>query len=380
LSIIIHTQAYNGEKTLRRSIESILQQTYSDFLYYISDNASTDETAAIISEYASKDKRIVPIFNKTNEFYAYHNVVKDCCRKHPDSYWTMLDADDEYLPEFLEKMLGFIQKNDLDLAACGFTAINEESKQELGSRQIPHNMIITGAGFCSLFNQYHMFMRNVCAKLFSLQLLSKCTFETVKRMPSYGGDTIFTTEAFSKAERVGIIKGSLHNVYYVPTSISSKWEPNRADSNYIRDDFTRAFLMDKCGEISAENEKFLHGVYAASVIETLPVLLNPKLELEFIERANYILGIVEHEKTQALLREYAYESSLDEKLRVPICNWLLSKDDSRHISGATLTAEIILLIYPRLSILADVDTLINLIIQTPEMVKQLLDEYRKQDL
>jgi len=375
MDVIIHTQVYNGEKTLRRTIESVLKQTYTDFLYYISDNASTDGTVDIIKEYAAKDKRIIPGYNETNEFYAYHDNVRHCCHKHPDGYWAMLDADDEYVPEFLEKMLAFINEYDLEIAACGFTAINEESGQIIGERTLPENMILTDEAFCEDFSKYHTFMRNVCAKLFSLKLLSKCTFETVKRMPSYGGDTIFATEAFGNAKRVGIIEGSLHNVYYLPTSISTKWEPNRADSIHIRDDFTREFLIKKCGTVSPKNENFLHGVYFGSVTESLPILFNPLLDMGFSARTGYMKDILLHEKTQELLKAYAKESILDEKLRLPVVDWLLSQEDCKTQDGAEQAADILFAMYPRLTDLTGRDEVIRLILYSPQIVIQILTEY-----
>ena len=377
MDVIMHTQVYNGEKTLRRAIESVLRQTYPDFLYYISDNSSTDATAAIIAEYASRDKRIIAIYNKSNEFYAYHNVVRNCCRMYPDGYWAMLDDDDEYAPEFLEKMLAYIQKNDLNVAACGFTEFSEKTGSIVEYRQVSEDMIITGTGFCEHFHEYHVFMRNVCSKLFSLQLLSKCTFETVKNMPSYGGDTIFSIEAFGVAERVGIISGSLHNVFYRQASISRKWEHNRADSNYICDDFRRAFLMNKCGQISRENEEYLQGVYAGSLVEVLLILLNPTLEMEFADKVQNLKSIMEHEKTRKLFREYSYDKGIIEKLRTPVTGWLLTQNECRNADVVGEALDIFSVMYPQLDIITDKNTLAQLITGMPEMAMQILGEYNK---
>ena len=68
--IIVLTIAYNAENTLARTIESILSQTYGDFRYYALDNASTDSTYDIISEYADKDERITALKNEINIFRA----------------------------------------------------------------------------------------------------------------------------------------------------------------------------------------------------------------------------------------------------------------------------------------------------------------------
>jgi len=49
---------YNGEKDIRRLLDSLLAQDFSDFEIVISDNASTDRTGEICQEYASQDTRI----------------------------------------------------------------------------------------------------------------------------------------------------------------------------------------------------------------------------------------------------------------------------------------------------------------------------------
>ena len=59
--IYIYTCAYNAKKTLRTAVNSILNQTYTDFIYYILDNGSIDYTKKIIEEYANQDERVTPL-------------------------------------------------------------------------------------------------------------------------------------------------------------------------------------------------------------------------------------------------------------------------------------------------------------------------------
>src|SRR5207302_9439263 len=49
---------YNGGDALRRTIDSLLGQTFGNIELHISDNASTDETSAICADYASADPRV----------------------------------------------------------------------------------------------------------------------------------------------------------------------------------------------------------------------------------------------------------------------------------------------------------------------------------
>lgn len=57
---------YNGEKYLRQSIESVLNQTFKDWNLIIVDDCSTDSSTDIMNEYAKADGRIQVIHNKVN--------------------------------------------------------------------------------------------------------------------------------------------------------------------------------------------------------------------------------------------------------------------------------------------------------------------------
>jgi glycosyltransferase involved in cell wall biosynthesis len=57
-TVSVGLAVYNGENYLSEAIDSILNQTFTDFELIISDNASTDRTAKICQDYASRDPRI----------------------------------------------------------------------------------------------------------------------------------------------------------------------------------------------------------------------------------------------------------------------------------------------------------------------------------
>ena len=67
LKVSIVMSVYNGEKYLKNSIESILDQTYKDFEFLIIDDCSSDKTVDILKEYQALDRRIKLYFNKENK-------------------------------------------------------------------------------------------------------------------------------------------------------------------------------------------------------------------------------------------------------------------------------------------------------------------------
>ncbi|MBO5321493.1 MAG: glycosyltransferase family 2 protein [Clostridia bacterium] len=115
---------YNGQKYIKKQIDSILNQTFSDFLLYIRDDGSTDNTVNIIKEY--KDERICLIcaenVGPAESFFDLLRQVDDC------EYIFFCDQDDEWYPDKIELMLREIEKYDEPtMVFSDFTMIDENS-------------------------------------------------------------------------------------------------------------------------------------------------------------------------------------------------------------------------------------------------------------
>ena len=292
---IIYTTAYNAEKTIRRAIDSVLNQTHTDFIYYVLDNAATDSTYEIIKEYAKHDKRIVPLHNEKswggNGIYeVLKNYSKDC-------YFCALDADDEYAPDFLEKMLLFIKNENLDIAACGSNFVDMQTNKHLGMRLLKNNLILDGEEFDRYFPTYHQFMRTIWGKVYSVSVLHRSKFKKYT-LHGYGYDTLFATNAFYNANRVGIISETLHKYYISSKSVSYQFEQGRISSDRILFDAAWDFLTSKCGAVSADNLNFLRMVYLNAIRDTLNVLINTQINLS--DKLDYLLDIFQNQHTQEL--------------------------------------------------------------------------------
>jgi glycosyltransferase involved in cell wall biosynthesis len=103
--VSIVTPIYNGEKYLAECIESVLEQTYSNWEYIILDNCSTDDSVEIAKHYAGKDGRIKVLTNDT--FLEQIPNWNESMRKISDDskYCKVVHADDCILPECLERMV-----------------------------------------------------------------------------------------------------------------------------------------------------------------------------------------------------------------------------------------------------------------------------------
>lgn len=89
--------AYNSEKYIAEAIESILNQTFTDFEFIIINDGSTDGTSKIVRKYATRDPRIKFIDNKRNQgLIAVLNQGLDLCT---GEYIARMDSDDISRPE-----------------------------------------------------------------------------------------------------------------------------------------------------------------------------------------------------------------------------------------------------------------------------------------
>jgi glycosyltransferase involved in cell wall biosynthesis len=113
--VTIGLPVYNSEKHLEQSLQSLLTQTYADFFLIISDNASTDGTAAICSKLAGADSRIKYFRNETNigNPRNFNRIAQLTTTK----YLKWSTADDFWKPNFLELALE-VMEGDSTIALC----------------------------------------------------------------------------------------------------------------------------------------------------------------------------------------------------------------------------------------------------------------------
>ena len=104
--ITVLMSVYNGMPYLKDAIDSILQQTFTDFKFLIFDDASTDETSQVLAQYAQKDNRIQIVTNDRN-YGLGANLAKGV--EMAQTPWiARMDADDIALPKRLEMQFKYL--------------------------------------------------------------------------------------------------------------------------------------------------------------------------------------------------------------------------------------------------------------------------------
>jgi glycosyltransferase involved in cell wall biosynthesis len=125
--VTIGLPVYNGENYLAETLDSLLDQSYTDFELIISDNASTDSTEAICRRYAAQDARIRYYRSEQNHGAAWnYNRVFELAT---GEYFKWAAHDDLCAPTFLERCVAVLEQNpDVVLAFARTQAINDKGE------------------------------------------------------------------------------------------------------------------------------------------------------------------------------------------------------------------------------------------------------------
>jgi glycosyltransferase involved in cell wall biosynthesis len=125
---------FNGDDYIEQVIDSILSQTYTDFEFVISDNASTDRTEEICRSYAAKDPRIKYFRNPKNigatqNWYRVLDLASG-------EYFASVAHDDLYAPDYMEKCISVLDRDPSIIVCYSKTSIIDEQGCPLEDNRI----------------------------------------------------------------------------------------------------------------------------------------------------------------------------------------------------------------------------------------------------
>ena len=137
LSVLL--SAYNAEKYVKEAVESILNQTFTDFELLIADDGSKDGTRDIIDSYTG-DIRIKIHHNEVN--LGKTTTINKLFQASIGEYITIHDADDISLNSRFAIQLNYLNSNDnLIMCGCNFMSFTEDGFNSIGSLEIDYSKI-----------------------------------------------------------------------------------------------------------------------------------------------------------------------------------------------------------------------------------------------
>lgn len=116
VSIVMPT--YNSARFVADAIESVLNQSYSNWELLITDDCSSDNTCCVVQEYAKKDSRIhlFRLPKNSGAALARNNSIKEAKGR----FIAFIDSDDWWYPDKLESQLYFMLRNNVEFCFSAF--------------------------------------------------------------------------------------------------------------------------------------------------------------------------------------------------------------------------------------------------------------------
>tara|TARA_R110001606_G_scaffold176841_3_gene323368 strand:+ start:8513 stop:9481 length:969 start_codon:yes stop_codon:yes gene_type:complete len=268
---------FNREKTLARSVQSIIAQTYKDWMLMIVDDGSTDNSPEVIKRLVAEDDRIR---SKSNTEYSHSCAGARLAGliDKTGKYVAFLDSDDTWPEYHLEEFVEFLESNiDVDYVFGDIKRVNQWGKTLVGSKfkdenGIPLELEITWDGIwgkISLNNSTEIAIKSRFNSGMHTALFKKHFFDKVPLRDVYGcEDALLTMESLNKGMHI-VICNKIHLNYLVHdenvSSVGTNMSFEHSEKNSLSEiDFYENLIplyinLNKCEDNARMNK--LAGLY-----------------------------------------------------------------------------------------------------------------------
>lgn len=172
LSIIV--PVYKVEPYLRRCVDSILAQTFTDFELILVDDGSPDGCPAICDEYAEKDSRVKVIHKGNGGLSDARNAGLDVAQ---GEYIGFVDSDDLIKPDMYSNLIKLARETRADIVVCGIEVIDEDGNKEMNW---PETLVSGVYSSDELINNFSyissQIMPSVANKIFARKIFAELRF------------------------------------------------------------------------------------------------------------------------------------------------------------------------------------------------------------
>ena len=201
ISIIV--PVFNVENYIKRCLDSIANQSFSDFEVILVDDGSTDKSGIICDNYATKDSRFRVVHQNNGGVSVARNTGLDIAQ---GQYYSFIDSDDWIEKTMYEDMLSISIKNNADIVVCDYRQENGNDYTEvLCEKEMSQEEL-----FLDVFGTPSLLIGACWNKLFSKSCVKDLRFNA--ELTNYE-DTLFLCECYMRCKKAIYLKKK----YYVTT-------------------------------------------------------------------------------------------------------------------------------------------------------------------
>ena len=202
VSVIV--PVYKVEQVVKNCIESILNQTFTDFELILVDDGSPDNCPKMCDDYAEKDSRIKVVHKENGGLSDARNVGMEVAT---GEYVSFIDSDDYISLDFYETLLETIVDNDSDIVECSVVKFYENEKFDEYSDDLKVTNYETVDALDGLISE-NPFKQHVWNKLYK----SSVALDIPYAVGKLNEDEFWTYQVFGKAKKVTRINKTMY--YY----------------------------------------------------------------------------------------------------------------------------------------------------------------------
>ena len=195
ISIII--PVYNSEKYLKKCLDSILRQTYTNIEIILVDDGSTDNSRIVCLDYMKMDKRIKYIKKKNGGVSSARNVgLKELTGK----YVLFIDSDDYIDETMVKKLYDSLTLYDSDMSMCNIYKVDEQGKVFFKTFNSDKELITGKECMYNIFNYENAYCYPI-NKLFNVSFLQKNNIKFDEKL-HFMEDFYFVCEVIEKTKKI----------------------------------------------------------------------------------------------------------------------------------------------------------------------------------
>jgi len=246
ISIIV--PVYKVEPYIHRCVDSILNQTFTDFELILVDDGSPDNCGVICDEYATKDSRIHVIHQENGGLSAARNSGIDWVFQNSDSeYFSFIDSDDWVHPRYIELLYTGICKYNANISQCLFLETDGNTASESVGEEIVS--MPPDEEYLNCYNPH------AWGKLYKRKCFEGLRYPDGKLFE----DVAIWYKLLFCEEKIVIVKSQLY--YYLireGSIVNSNWTPAHLDQVYAWEEqlvFLRTYPNQKV--YTAANKRYL---------------------------------------------------------------------------------------------------------------------------
>lgn len=213
ISIIV--PIYNAEATLKKCVDSLVNQSYKGIEILLVNDGSTDNSSSICQEFADKYASVL-YFSKENS--GVSDTRNYGLNKAKGEYIMFVDSDDFVDTNICERLINSAAINGSDLVACGYNVSAGDGYENVIEPCL--DKAFTQKNYNYFLLNENKVMGSVWRLLIKRELTNDCKFDENIKISE---DLLFTLEIISKSDKISVVNEYLYNYNFGKTVFLAKY-------------------------------------------------------------------------------------------------------------------------------------------------------------